>query len=41
MAYVAGGWSATVGILVLYAWRTWRRGRVLSRSLPDAEQTWR
>jgi heme A synthase len=41
MEYVAGGWGAAAAILVLYAWRTRRRGRVLARSLPDAERTWR
>ena len=39
--YVAGGWSATVLIVVLYTWRTLRRGRVLGRRLPDREKTWR
>ncbi len=39
--YVAGGWGAAAVILALYAWRTLRRGRVLSRSLPDGERTWR
>jgi heme A synthase len=39
--YVAGGWGATVAILVLYAWRTIHRGRVLSRSLPEEDRTWR
>ena len=28
-------------IVVLYAWRTLRRGRVLSRTLDDREKTWR
>ena len=40
-AYVAGGWGAAAVILVLYTWRTLRRGRVLARSLPDREKTWR
>ncbi len=39
--YVAGGWGATAAILVLYAWRTLRRGRILGRSLPPGEKTWR
>jgi hypothetical protein len=39
--YVAGGWAATTVIVVLYAWRTLRRGRVVSRSLDDREKTWR
>ncbi len=39
--YVAGGWSATVLIIAVYSWRTLRRGRVLARSLPPGEKTWR
>jgi hypothetical protein len=40
-SYVAAGYGAT-GVLVLaYIWRTLRRGRLLSRSLPDEERTWR
>jgi hypothetical protein len=39
--YVAGGWAAATLILVVYAWRTLRRGRVLSRTLDDREKTWR
>jgi hypothetical protein len=39
--YVAGGWGATTLIVVLYTWRTLRRGRVLGRSFPDREKTWR
>jgi hypothetical protein len=39
--YVAGGWGATAGILALYVWRVLRRGRMLSRSLPEEEKTWR
>ena len=38
---VAGAWGSTFVILVLYAVRTIRRGRVLSRSLPEEERTWR
>jgi hypothetical protein len=30
-----------VGILLIYSLRTLRRGRVLSRSLPEEERTWR
>jgi hypothetical protein len=41
IGYVAGAWGATVGILVVYSFRTVRRGRILSRSLPDEERTWR
>jgi hypothetical protein len=40
-AYVAGGWGAAAVILLLYTWRTLRRGRVLARSLPARERTWR
>jgi hypothetical protein len=39
--YVAGGWAAAALILLLYSWRTVRRGRVLSRTLDDREKTWR
>jgi hypothetical protein len=39
-AYVAGGWGVTAAVIVLYAWRTLRRGRALGRSLPDGEKTW-
>jgi hypothetical protein len=41
--YVAGGWSATAVIVLIYAWRTLRRGRVLARGMGDVdrEQTWR
>ncbi len=39
--YVAGGYGITACILVAYAWRTIRRGRALSRTLPDEERTWR
>ncbi len=40
-AYVAGGWGATAAILALYGWRIVRRGRLLARSLPPGEKTWR
>ena len=39
--YVVGGWSATGAIIVLYAWRTLRRGRVLRRRLPEGDKSWR
>lgn len=39
--YVAGGWAAASLIVVLYAWRTLRRGRLLSRTLDEREKTWR
>ena len=34
--YVAGGWGAAALIVVLYAWRTLRRGRVLAPQPPGA-----
>jgi hypothetical protein len=33
--YVAGGWGAAAAIIILYSWRTVRRGRILARSLPE------
>jgi len=39
--YVAAGWAVTVASLVLYAWRTARRGRLLARSLPPEDRPWR
>jgi len=39
--YVAGGWGATLVIVVLYAWRTLRRGKNLAKTLPPAEKTWK
>lgn len=41
LGYVAGGWAAAVAMIALYSWRTLHRGRVLSRTLPDEERTWR
>jgi hypothetical protein len=41
MSYVVAGWSATAALIALYAWRTIRRGRMLARSLPPREKTWR
>ncbi len=38
---VTAAWGATFVILALYSVRTIRRGRILSRSLPDEERTWR
>ena len=32
--YVAGGWGATAALVILYSWRTIRRGKVLARRLP-------
>ncbi len=39
--YVTGGYGVTALIIVAYAWRTIRRGRHLSQSLPDEEPTCR
>ncbi|HVA74173.1 MAG TPA: hypothetical protein VNF71_06375 [Acidimicrobiales bacterium] len=40
--YVAGGWGATAALVIVYAWRTIRRGKVLARrSAPNGEKTWR
>ena len=39
--YVAGGWGATILIVGVFAWRTLRRGRLLGRTLPSREKTWR
>ena len=41
MSYVAGGWAAATVLIAVYAWRMLRRGRVLARSLPPEEKTWR
>jgi hypothetical protein len=38
--YVAGGWAAAALIVVLYGWRTLRRGRLLTRSLDDRGKPW-
>ena len=32
--YVIGGWGTAAGILVIYGWRTIRRGRRLALQLP-------
>jgi heme exporter protein CcmD len=39
--YVAGGYGVTVVVLVAYAWHLVRRGRSLTRDLPEEEQPWR
>jgi len=39
--YVAGGWGATAVIILLYAWRTLHRGRVLRGSGAGREKPWR
>jgi hypothetical protein len=38
VSYVAGGWAAATALIVLYAWRTLRRGKTLARNLPPGEQ---
>jgi hypothetical protein len=38
--YVAAGWIASLGVLGLYALRTIRRGRALSRIVPPGERRW-
>lgn len=35
-SYVAGGWGAAAMILILYSWRTVRRGRILAHYVPAA-----
>lgn len=39
--YVAAGYGVTFGALGLYLIRLLRRSRILSRSLPSQERTWR
>jgi hypothetical protein len=41
MTYVVAGYAITLGVLGLYAGRVVLRGRVLTRSLPESERTWR
>ena len=41
MSYVAEGWAAAAALIAVYTWRTLRRGRILGRSLPPGEKTWR
>jgi hypothetical protein len=38
MSYVWAGWGVAAGALVLYAWRTLRRGRLLSRRLGSGQR---
>jgi hypothetical protein len=40
VGYVAAGWLASLGALGLYAARTIRRGRTLSRLVPPEERRW-
>ena len=39
--YVLAGYGVTVAVLALYALKVVRRGRKLTRSLPEDERTWR
>jgi hypothetical protein len=39
--YVAAGYGVTFGALGLYLLRLLRRSRILSRSQPEQERTWR
>ena len=41
MGYVYAGYGITIGVLALYTMRVLRRGRLLARSLPPKEKTWR
>ena len=41
MGYVFAGYGITLGVLGLYSLRVVRRGRLLARSLPPKEKTWR
>jgi hypothetical protein len=41
MGYVAAGYVVTLVGVVGYTWRTLRRGRQLTRSLPPREVPWR
>ena len=39
--YVAAGYTVSFGVLALYSLRVIWRARVLTRSLPPEERTWR
>ena len=41
MSYVWAGYGVTALGMVAYCWRTLRRGRIVARSLPPEERTWR
>lgn len=41
MSYVAAGYGVTAALLAAYAWRMLRRGRSLTRDLPEEERPWR
>lgn len=38
MSYVLGAWGGCAAIVVLYVWRTLRRGRTLRRALREDGQ---
>jgi hypothetical protein len=40
VGYVAAGWVASLGVLGVYAARTIRRGRALSRLVPPEDRRW-
>ncbi len=41
MGYVYAGYGITLTVLGLYSLRLVRRGKLLARSLPPKEKTWR
>jgi hypothetical protein len=41
MGYVYAGYGISLGVIGLYSLRVLRRGRLLARSLPPKEKTWR
>jgi len=38
--YLAAGWGATIGLIGAYALITVRRGRRLSRRVPEGDRRW-
>jgi hypothetical protein len=41
VSYVIAGYGVTLVLGALYAWRTLRQGRRLTRDLPEEERPWR
>ncbi|HEX9683159.1 MAG TPA: hypothetical protein VGA13_08755 [Acidimicrobiales bacterium] len=39
-AYVLTGWGVVAGSVALFTWRTLRRGRTLSRLVPEERRRW-
>lgn len=39
-AYIVAAWVGTFGAVALYAWSLLRRGRRLSRQVPEEERRW-